>query len=301
MARANGKNPGAAGLVCPGFGQRLIDLLEQLGRTCLLRERARRGRRNARRPRAPRASALAGSQSPGRRRPRAGPGARREPAPRVPLRDRRASTPRQARTARPPPRGAATCCLLGGQLELLGNGCVGPVGGEREVAGPLLGVRHGVGQRTVNGAALPTARARSRSTRASGCAKRRDDSSISTTPSAPRPPAPRARGRGLRRRGQQLDGRPGKRSDKEQDVERLSREGGRGGRQAAREGSPGPSAWPAPARVRPHELRPSSSAKNGFPADASCTRTSSGRVSSSPNRSSSSRWSAARRSGPSLS
>ena len=32
MARANGENPGAAGLVCPGFRQRLIDLLEQLGR-----------------------------------------------------------------------------------------------------------------------------------------------------------------------------------------------------------------------------------------------------------------------------
>ena len=54
-------------------------------------------------------------------------------------------------------------------------------------------------------------------------------------------------------------------------------------------------------RVRSTSSRPSSSAKNGLPAVASCTRASSGRVSSSPSRSSSRRCTAASVSGPSAS
>ena len=153
-------------------------------------------------------------------------------------------------------RGAATCCLLGGQLELLGDGCIGPVGGEREVAGPLLGVRHCVRQRSVHGPPLPDRRALVADRREQGMCEAHgrvvelDDGLL------------RRRLQCLEhaialsvRRCQQLDSRPGERGDEEQDVERLP---GKTGEAAAEQlveafrnaerlarGRP---------RVRPHEL-----------------------------------------------
>ena len=55
-------------------------------------------------------------------------------------------------------RRAAATGALGGHLQLRGNGCIGPVGGEREVAGPLLDVRDGARQRSVHRAPLPDRR-----------------------------------------------------------------------------------------------------------------------------------------------
>ncbi len=164
------------------------------------------------------------------------------------------------------PRAAAArrCIQLGG------DGRVGPVGGERQVAGPLLDVRDRLGERPVDGAALPDRRllVADRGEQRMGEADR--ESSSSTTPSCSgrlerlEDALPVAVGR-----RDQLDRRPRQRRDLKS-RRRPSPSGSRARRppSSSRRLSGTRNAWPGTGRVSVRtSSRPSSSAKNGLPAD----------------------------------
>ena len=81
----------------------------------------------------------------------------------------------------------------------------------------------------------------------------------------------------------QLDGRPSERGGEEHDVAGLGGQSREAAVEQLVQALGHPSARPASGLVPVRtSSRPSSSAKNGLPADASCTRASSGRVRSSP-------------------
>ena len=101
-------------------------------------------------------------------------------------------------------------------------------------------------------------------------------------PPAQPPPPPQGHLPVTVRCGHQLDRRAGKRRHLHQHIQRLRRQRRQTTAeeltQALRNAATPHPAW---ARARPHQLRPSSSAKNGFPAVASRTRASSDGASSS--------------------
>ena len=207
-----------------------------------------------------------------------------------------ASSESSAAATRCPTRGR----LLGGSVEIRGDDAVRPLGRERQMARSLLGVGDDVGERPVNGTALPERRLfvadRAEQRVCEAQARVVEDEDVLPHSRIERfedhLPVPV-------RLGDELDRRSGERRDLEEDVAASPSAAGRGDRRAAPAGSRalGNVRLAASLVFVRASSRPSSSAKNGLPAVSPVARASSGRVSSTPSRSLSRRWSAPRLSG----
>ena len=153
-------------------------------------------------------------------------------------------------------RGAAGGRLLGGGIELGGDGSIGPVCGEREMAGPLLEVWDRAGQRPVDGTAprerglLVADRGEKGVREAHPRVVELDHAFADSLGERVRdllPVAVRCR--------DQVDGRPGKRGGLEENVHRFCRQPAQAAAeqlpQALRHAQGAPGRWPF---VRPLEL-----------------------------------------------